>query len=140
MVRRMQGTLRRTHLAVGAIAIVAFLVTGLLMLRHEPQVSEMEWGTRLLFRSRHIYLLCGGLVSLALGIHYRLPERLLRRGAAIAGSLLVLVAILLLFFAFFYEPMAGRLPGPMSALGLSALFGGVVLYASVSLKRAGSST
>jgi hypothetical protein len=137
MVRRMQATLRRTHLVVGAIAIVAFLVTGQLMLRHEPPVSDMEWGTRLLFRSRHIYLLCGGLVSLSLGIHYRLPEPMWRRGTAIAGSLLVLVAVLLLFFAFFYEPMAGRLPGLMSVLGLIALFGGVVIYASASLRRAG---
>jgi hypothetical protein len=140
MVRRMQGTLRRTHLVVGAIAIVAFLVTGQLMWRHEPPLSDMEWGTRLLFRSRHIYLLCGGLVSLALGIHYRLPERMLRRGAAIAGSLLVLAAVLLLFFAFFYEPMAGRLPGLVSSVGLIALFGGVMIYATASLLRAREST
>lgn len=134
----MQGALRRTHLVVGAIAVLAFLVTGQLMGRHDPPVSAMEWSERLLFRSRHIYLLCGGLVSLALGVHYRLPERIARRGAAIAGSLLVLLATLLLFFAFFFEPMGGRLPGRVSALGLFALFGGVVLYAAVSLRRADS--
>jgi hypothetical protein len=136
MVRRMQGTLRRAHLVVGAIAILAFLVTGLIMGRHDPPVSAMAWDDRLLFRSRHIYLLCGGLVSLALGVHYRLPERIARRGAAIAGSLLVLIAILFLFFAFFFEPMAGRAPGRLSALGLFALFGGVTLYTLVSLRRA----
>jgi hypothetical protein len=131
----MQGTLRTAHLVVGAIAIAAFLITGQLMGRHEPPVAAMEWGERLLFRSRHIYLLCGGLVSVALGIHYRLPDGAGRRRAAIAGSVLVLAAAPLLFFAFFSEPMANRGAGPVSAVALFALFGGVVLYAAVSLRR-----
>ncbi len=124
------------HLLVGAIAVVAFLITGQLMGAHDPPVAAMEWGERLLFRSRHIYLLCGGLVNLALGVHYLLPERAARRGAAIVGSVLVLAGTVLLFFAFFAEPMAGRWPGRISALGLFALFGGVLLYALVCLRRA----
>jgi hypothetical protein len=42
---------------------------------------------------------------------------------------------LLLFFAFFAEPMAGREPGPLSILGLYALFGGVVLATLAGLSR-----
>lgn len=124
------------HLVVGAIAVVAFLITGQLMGGHDPPAAAMEWGERLLFRSRHIYLLCGGLVNLALGVHYLLPERAARRGAAIVGSVLVLVSTVLLFFAFFAEPMAGRQPGQISTLALVALFGGVVLYTLMSLRRA----
>ena len=97
--------------------------------------AEMEWAERLLFRSRHIYLLCAGLVNLALGVHFALPERAARRGAAIAGSLLALASALLLFFSFFAEPMAGRWPGLVSNLGLFAMFGGVLLYTVVSLGR-----
>ena len=41
----------------------------------------------------------------------------------------------LLFFAFFAEPMAGRLPGPVSSLGLFTLFGGVLLYTIVNLRK-----
>lgn len=129
----MQGTLRMAHLVVGAIAVVAFLITGQIMTGHEPPVGELEWAERLLFRSRHIYLLSGGLVNLALGVHYLLPDGTARKGAAIAGSLLVLANALLLFFAFFAEPMAGRWPGMLSILGLYALFGGVLLYASACL-------
>jgi hypothetical protein len=62
MLRRMQGTLRMAHLVVGAIAVVAFLITGMLMSGHDPPVVAMGWGERLLFSSRHIYLMCGGLV------------------------------------------------------------------------------
>jgi hypothetical protein len=131
----MTQSLRMAHLVVGGIAVVAFLITGQIMGRHEPPVAAMEWAERLLFRSRHIYLLCAGLVNLAMGVHYALPERALRRGAAIAGSLLVLVSAVLMFFAFFAEPMAGRPPGMTSSLGLFALFGGVLLHALASLRR-----
>ena len=132
----MGSTLRTAHLVVGAITVLAFLVTGQIMSFHEPPVSGMEWADRLLFRSRHIYLLCGGLVNLAIGVNFLLPERAARRGAAIVGSLLVLTGAVLLFFAFFAEPMAGRAPGPVSSLGLFALFGGVLLGTIVGLKRA----
>jgi len=123
------------HLVVGGIAVVAFLITGQIMGRHEPPVAAMEWAERLLFRSRHIYLLCAGLVNLAIGVHFLLPERAARRGAAIVGSLLVLASAVLMLFAFFAEPMAGRWPGMISSAGLFALFGGVLLYTFVSLRR-----
>jgi hypothetical protein len=131
----MQPTLRMAHLVVGALAVAAFLVTGLVMVGHQPPLSSMDWGDRLLFRSRHIYLLMAALVNLALGVHYALPDSRYRRAAAAAGSLLALASAPTLFFAFFAEPMASRPAGPLSALGLYALFGGVLLYALASLRR-----
>jgi hypothetical protein len=131
----MTSTLRRSHLVVGAVTVLAFLITGLIMQMHEPTVGDMEWAERLLFRSRHIYILAAGLVNLAIGVHYDLPETRIRCVGAVAGSLLVLVSAILLFFAFFAEPMAGRLPGPLSSLGLFALFGGVLLYTLVSFRK-----
>jgi hypothetical protein len=131
----MQRTLRTAHLVVGALTIGAFLVTGLVMYGHEPPLSSLAWDARLLFRSRHIYILAAGLVNLALGIRYALPGGAARRGAAVTGSLLTLASCLLLFFAFFAEPMAGRTPGIVSASGLYALFGGVLLNAAASLRR-----
>jgi hypothetical protein len=131
----MQPTLRMAHLAVGAMAIVAFLITGMLMNGHEPPVAQMDWDRRLLFNSRHIYLMGAGLVNVALGVHYALPATRIRQAAAILGSLLVLVSAVMLFFAFFAEPMAGRRPGGLSGYGLFALFGGVLLYALAGLRR-----
>ncbi len=133
----MQGSLRMAHLVVGAIAVVAFLATGQVMGRLDPPVAEMEWAERLLFRSRHMYILAAGLVNLALGVHYRLPEGAVRKAAATAGSLLVLASALLLFFAFFAEPMAGRWPGLLSMFGLQAMFGGVLLHTIVCLRLRG---
>jgi len=120
----MQRTLRMAHLVVGALAVGAFLVTGM-----------MDWDDRLLFRSRHIYLLGAALVNVALGIRYALPRGVLRQAAAVAGSLLALASAIMLFFAFFAEAMAGRPPGHLSAFGLYALFGGVALHALGCLGR-----
>lgn len=131
----MQGTLRTAHLVVGAITVAAFLVTGMIMYAHEPPLSTMDWGDRLLFRSRHIYILCAGLVNLAIGLRYALPDGPVRQGAAAAGSLLTLASAVLLFFAYFAEPMAGREPGPLSAFGLYALFGGVAMLVFATLRR-----
>lgn len=136
----MTSTLRKSHLVVGALTVLAFLVTGMIMRMHEPPVAAMEWAERLLFRSRHIYLLGAGLVNLAIGIHYALPEKGFRFGAAVAGSLFVLASAILLFFAFFAEPMAGRMPGPLSGLGLISLFSGVMLYAAVSIRKSAGRT
>ena len=135
----MQRSLRMAHLAVGLIAIVAFLITGMLMSAHEPPMMKLAWDQRLLFNSRHIYLMSAGLVNLAMGVHYLLPTARTRHAAAVAGSLLVLGSAVMLFFAFFAEPMAGRLPGRLSGYGLFALFGGVLLHALASLagRRAG---
>jgi hypothetical protein len=136
----MERTLRTAHLVVGAITVGAFLVTGLVMYGHEPPLSSLGWDDRLLFRSRHIYILAAGLVNLALGLRYALPEGARRRAAAIAGSLLALASTVLLFLAFFAEPMAGRDPGLLSAYGLYALFGGVMLQSAANLRRARRAT
>ena len=136
----MQATLRTAHLVVGAITVGAFLVTGLLMYGHQPPLSSLDWDARLLFRSRHIYILSAGLVNLALGLRYALPDGAARRGAALAGSLLALASTVLLFFAFFAEPMAGRDPGVLSAWGLYALFGGVMLQSAANLRPARRAT
>lgn len=131
----MQPLLRMAHLVVGALTVGAFLVTGLVMSGHQPPVGDMDWGARLLFRSRHIYILATGLVNLSLGLGYALPAGPARRSASVSGSMLALASAPLLFFAFFTEPMAGRDPGALSAYGLFALFGGVMLLVAANVGR-----
>ena len=105
------------------------------MYAHEPPLSAMDWGDRLLFRSRHIYILCAGLVNLSLGQHYALPDGAVRRrDAAVGGLLLALASAALLFFAFFAEPMAGRGPGRSALFGLYALFAGVIALVVANLR------
>ena len=88
----------------------------------------LDSGLRLLFRSRHIYLLFGGLVNLAIGLRFVLPPTGGARVAAIVGSTLTLLSPVLFAVAFVLEPLTSGEIGLTSALGAFTAFGGVLLY------------
>ena len=62
--------MRRLHLGVGVFAVVTFLITGQFneTSRIPPRVALSD-SVRLMFRSRHIYILAAGLVNLILGVY-----------------------------------------------------------------------
>lgn len=49
--------LRRIHLIVGLLGIAAFLLTGQLMKHHDPPTPGLATDVRMMYVSRHIYLL-----------------------------------------------------------------------------------
>jgi hypothetical protein len=116
------------HRALGITTVVLFIATGLVMLRQNLDALPIDSGLRLLFRSRHLYLLFGGLVNLALGLRFALPPTGGARTAALLGSGLTLLSPPLLLAAFVLEPLTSATPGLASALGCYAAFGGVLLY------------
>ena len=128
------------HLVVGAVAIVGFLITGLLMNAHEPPVMKMGWDQRLLFNSRHIYLMSAGLVEPRDG--RPLPAADGARAACRRDSRLAAgarerrAAVFCILRRTNGGPLARQ---GTSGYGLFALFGGVLLYALASLvgRRAG---
>jgi hypothetical protein len=61
--------MRRLHLRVGVFAVVAFLITGQFIRHHIPPMVALSDSVRLMFRSRHIYILAAGLVNLILGVY-----------------------------------------------------------------------
>jgi hypothetical protein len=84
---------------------------------------------RMMYVSRHIYLLAGALVNGVLGIYLQLQPPGWRRVMQIIGSILILTSVLLLSIAFLAEPplgMAGR--GWRSLLGMVSLFVGVMSH------------
>ena len=120
--------MRRLHFAAGVIVALVFVLTGQVMSHHMPPMSAVLDGTRLLFRSRHIYILAGGLVNLMLGLYYA-PLEGWRRIVQSVGGALFLTAPVLLVLAFFTEPGRGfQEDMPLSALGQFALFGGGMLH------------
>jgi hypothetical protein len=124
----MQRFLGTAHRTLGLIAIVLFVFTGLLMRKHHVALLPADSGLRMLFRSRHIYLLFSGLVNLSLGMRFVLPSTGRGSRIALAGSLLTLAAPVLLAAAFFLEPLASGQAGPVSALGIFSAFAGVLAY------------
>ncbi|HTT07495.1 MAG TPA: hypothetical protein VMH34_01715 [Gammaproteobacteria bacterium] len=119
------------HRWFGLATLVLFMFTGQIMIHHQPPVADMEMPLRLLFRSRHIYVLLGGLVNLLVGLRYVLPAAGWRRIAALSASGLALSSAPLLGAAFFAEAAGTGRPGPLSPLGLVAAFLGACVYASV---------
>jgi hypothetical protein len=117
--------MRRLHLATGIFAVVTFLITGQYMRHHTPPMAALSGSARLMFRSRHVYILAAGLVNLMLGLYLRRHPRGWRRMVQAGGSALLIVSPILLVVAFAVEPQGGfREEMRWSAAGLYALFAG----------------
>jgi hypothetical protein len=116
------------HRWLGVTTVAVFIATGLVMLRQNVDMLPLDSGLRLLFRSRHLYLLFAGLVNLGVGLRFVLPPMGKTRTAAVIGSVLTLLSPPLLFAAFVLEPLTSATPGLASSLGCYAAFGGVLLY------------
>lgn len=130
--------IRRVHLVLGITAIVAFLLSGQLLGHHHPAMEQLPAELRMMYVSRHIYLLAGALVNAVLGLYLQLQPSGWRRFLQTIGSTLILTSVLLLSMAFLTEPplgMAGR--GWRSLIGMVALFVGVMthLFASAGARR-----
>jgi len=121
--------MRRIHFVVGLLGVVVFVLTGQAMARHAPPVKAMLPELRLMYVSRHIYLLGAALVNLMAGLYLQMARGGWRRRAQILGSVLLLFSPVALALAFFTEPplgLAGR--SWMSRQGLFTLLGGALLH------------
>jgi hypothetical protein len=120
--------MRRVHLLVGLLSIVAFLITGFLMSVHVPALAESDPELRLLYRSRHVYLMFAGAANVLLGLYLDdspRKGRFLRR----AASALLLVAPALALFAFAHDTKTGTLANARpGSLPVFAVFGGTALF------------
>lgn len=128
--------MRRAHLIVGVLGVIVFVITGQVMARHVPDIHTLSAEVRLMYVSRHIYLLGAALVNLVLGLYLEVQPPGWRRVLHYLGSLLILVSPVSLLLAFTAEPalgMAGR--SWRSFSGLIALFAGVMTHLVASVTR-----
>jgi hypothetical protein len=121
--------MRRLHLGVGLVGVLAFLGTGQYMDLVHDHLRGMDDGRRLLFRSTHLYLLFGSLLNLALGLYLTASPRGWRRWLRLLGSGLVVLAPPLAAAGFFTEPWLTGLERPYSRLTAFASLGGLLLHA-----------
>ena len=125
--------MKRFHLIFGIVVVVVFLLTGQYMEyvgnRQLPDV------TRMLYRSRHIYLLLTGLVNLVIGTYFVFRARGWRRTLQIAGSLLIVLSTGLLLVGFFTEPRRGPDQTMLAPLGIYAVALGTLLHVLSGLKH-----
>jgi hypothetical protein len=126
-------TARRFHAVLGVVLLATFLLTGQYMDRIHAHLDGMADGPRLLYRSRHIYVLMSALLNITLAAYLvpsksRLPARL-----QLAGSTVVAAASLAMVVAFFYDaPHANfeRLNLWWSRGAIYGLVAGVLLHAA----------
>ena len=121
--------MRRIHLVIGVATLLAFLISGQMMSHHTPPVNALDADARLMFRSRHIYILASGLVNLMLGLYFQRRAARWRRILQTVGSTFLVAAPVLLVWAFTIEPERGFQEAMWrSSYGLFALFLGCVLH------------
>jgi len=131
--------MRKLHLIAGLLGVLVFVLSGQVMRSHKPPVRSLEDGQRMMYVSRHIFILGSALVNLTLGIYLKLEGRGWRRKLQVAGSLLILTLLVLLTLAFVDEPgaeIAGR--SLRAAFGWFTLLGGSLahFFAKVGAVRA----
>ena len=127
--------MKRFHLIFGLAMLVAFLLTGQYMDRFHEHLRNMADGPRMLYRTRHIFILFSGLLHLGIGTYFRYRLDTQRRILQIVGSLLATVASVLFIIAFFYEPHLTHLYAPLSKAGVIMIAIGALLHALSGVKE-----
>lgn len=128
------------HQTTGLLAVVVFLLTGQYLEIYYPDMDAVNDGMRMLFRSRHIYILLAGLVNLGIGTYFSYRRERWRRALQLTGSLLLLLAPFLLIAAFFYEPRLANLQRMFTLPAIVCLLAGTLLHLFGGVRESSSSS
>jgi hypothetical protein len=128
--------MKKFHLTFGACVVLAFLLTGQYMDKFYDHLVGMPDGPRLLYRTRHIFILLAGLLNLAMGAYFNYRIQTLQRTIQLLGSLLIVAASFLFLIAFFYEPNLSNLHTPLTHWGTYTIATGVLLHVISGMQQA----
>ena len=120
--------MKRFHLIFGLIVLVVFLLTGQYMDRFHEHLQHTPDGPRMLYRTRHIFILLSGLLHLGIGTYFSFRTQQWRRILQILGSVLITIAPVLFTIGFFYEPHLQGLYAPLSKKGVIMLAVGALMH------------
>lgn len=127
--------MKRFHQILGISVVIAFLLTGQYMNVYHDHLRGMQDGPRMLYRTRHIYILLAGLLNLGIGSYFSWRSQNWRRAFQILGSTLIVLAPLLFLAAFFYEPGLPNLYTPLSHWGIYTIVGGALFHLFSGLRQ-----
>lgn len=97
-------------------------------------------GERLLYRTRHIFILLSGLINLGIATYFTYRIQLWRKILQFIGSGLTFIASLLFIAAFFYEPGLKDLYTPLSHWGTYLIVTGILLHVLSGIGEKGEAT
>ena len=132
--------MRRFHLIFGLTVLVVFLLTGQYMDRVHYHLMYMPDGPRMLYRTRHIFILMSGLLHVGIGSYFKHQSTRARRAFQVAGSILITIAPVLFTIAFFYEPRLEELHTPLSLAATIMIAVGTLMHLFSGLRRQGENT
>ena len=125
--------MKRIHLVFGLLLVLVFLLTGQYMeYVHNRTLAD---GVRVLYRSRHIYLLLNALINITLGLYVLYAPSDWRRSLQIIGSVLIIVAPTFLVAGFFYEPPRGANQTVIAPYGIFATAIGILLHLVSAIRK-----
>lgn len=127
--------MKKVHLIFGVCVVIAFLLTGQYMDKHFNHMVSVPDAPRLLYRTRHIFILLAGLLNLVIGVYFSYRIQIWRRTMQVVGSLLIFAAPFLFTVAFFYEPNLSKLHTPLSHWGTYAIATGALLHVVSSVRQ-----
>lgn len=130
--------MKRFHLVFGLVVLIVFLLTGQYMDRYHNHLEFMADGPRMLYRSRHIFILMSGLLHLGIGTYFISRPTNTRRALQITGSMLITVATVLFTVAFFHEPGLEGLQNHLSLPGMIMIAVGTLLHLFSGVRQRGA--
>ena len=120
--------MKRFHIIFGLIVVVNFLLTGQYMDRYHQHLMYMPDGPRMMYRSRHIFILMSGLLHVGIGSYFKYRLQTWRRVLQMIGSVLMTIAPVVFTIAFFYEPTLQDLHNPLALWGVISMAVGALLH------------
>jgi hypothetical protein len=120
--------MKRFHVIFGLTVLVVFLLTGQYMHRYHQHLMYMADGPRMLYRTRHIFILMSGLLHVGVGSYFKYRLQTWRRVLQVIGSVLITIAPMLFTIGFFREPTFQELNVPFSLLGMILIAVGALLH------------
>ena len=120
--------MRRFHIIFGVLVVIAFLLTGQYMDKFYNHLAGMADGPRLLYRTRHIFILMSGLLHLGIGTYFVYRRERWRWILQLLGSLMITASSILFIVAFFQEPRLLDLHTPLTHKGMYLIAVGTLLH------------
>ena len=120
--------MKRFHLIFGFAVVIIFLLTGQYMDKYLGHLEGMADGPRMLYRTRHIFILLAGLLNLGIGAYFTWRASQVGRATQITGSALIVIATFLFLVGFIYEPKLAGLETPYSHWGMYLILAGTLLH------------
>ena len=120
--------IRTVHRIVGVATIAAFIVTGIYLKLRGPDLFEPNEMVRFIYRANHVYILFAGLLNVAVGAYLCLHAKRWKRNLQLAGSIMLLIAPLILVLAFIHESGHASPQRPLTSAGVMLLVLGILCH------------